>query len=103
MLGTIIAFIVIFTVVVVAHEFGHFLLAKNSGIKVKEFSVGMGPLLFKKTKGETDYVIRLLPIAAFIIRGISKNPISLFKKRLTAFSLAALYTVGILPPVLPAS
>jgi len=62
MLGTIIAFIVIFTVVVVAHEFGHFLLAKNSGIKVKEFSVGMGPLLFKKTKGETDYVIRLLPI-----------------------------------------
>lgn len=62
MLGTIIAFLVIFTVVVVAHELGHFLLAKNSGIKVKEFAVGMGPVIFKKTKGETDYALRLLPI-----------------------------------------
>ena len=57
MLGTIIAFIVIFTVVVVAHEFGHFLLAKNSGIKVKEFSVGMGPLLFKKTKTNSKFPV----------------------------------------------
>ena len=59
---TIIAFIIIFTVVVVSHEFGHFLIAKQNGIKVNEFAVGMGPVIFKKVVGETRYVIRLLPI-----------------------------------------
>lgn len=59
---TIVAFILIFSVVVIAHEFGHFLLAKVNGIKVNEFAVGMGPALIKFTKGETRYVLRLLPI-----------------------------------------
>lgn len=64
---TIIAFIVIFTVVVVSHEFGHFLIAKLNGIQVNEFAVGMGPVLFKKQIGETRYVIRLLPIGGACI------------------------------------
>lgn len=59
---TIIAFILIFSVVVIAHEFGHFILAKKNGIKVLEFAVGMGPVLVKFKKGETEYVLRLLPI-----------------------------------------
>lgn len=58
----IILFIIIFGVVVVSHEMGHFLLAKAHGIKVNEFSVGMGPCIFKFTKGETRYALRLLPI-----------------------------------------
>lgn len=58
----ILAFIIIFGVVVVAHEFGHFIVAKANGIKVLEFSVGMGPKLVKFTKGETEYSLRLLPI-----------------------------------------
>lgn len=62
MLVTIIVFIVVFGVVVVAHEFGHFLLAKLNGIRVIEFAVGMGPVIFQKKKGETNYVIRLLPL-----------------------------------------
>lgn len=58
----ILAFVIIFGVVVVAHEFGHFIVAKVNGIKVLEFSIGMGPKLVKFTKGDTEYSLRLLPI-----------------------------------------
>lgn len=59
---TIILFILIFGIVVVSHEFGHFLLAKLNGIHVVEFSVGMGPTLWSFTKGDTKYSFKLLPI-----------------------------------------
>lgn len=59
---TFILFILVFGVVVISHEFGHFLLAKANGIHVVEFSVGMGPKLLGFTKGDTKYVLRLLPI-----------------------------------------
>ncbi len=58
----ILAFVIIFGVVVVAHEFGHFIVAKANGIKVLEFSIGMGPKLVKFNKGDTEYSLRLLPI-----------------------------------------
>lgn len=47
------------------HEFGHFFTAKLCGIRVNQFSIGMGPILFHKQKGETDYELRLLPIGGF--------------------------------------
>ena len=59
---TLIWFIVIFGAVVIAHEFGHFLLAKANGIHVVEFSVGMGPNLISVKKGGTKYSLKLLPI-----------------------------------------
>ena len=59
---TIVYFILIFCLVVVAHEFGHFLLAKVNGINVVEFGIGMGPKLCGFKKNGTDYVIRLIPI-----------------------------------------
>lgn len=59
---TVILFIIIFGIVVLSHEFGHFLLAKMNGIHVVEFSVGMGPVLCSFTRKETKYAIRLLPI-----------------------------------------
>lgn len=59
---TIILFILIFTIVVISHEFGHFLIAKRNGIRVVEFSVGMGPDLFAFKRGETKYSVKLLPI-----------------------------------------
>ena len=49
---TLILFVLIFGVVVISHEFGHFLLAKANGIHVIEFSVGMGPNLFSFQKGD---------------------------------------------------
>ncbi len=59
---TIILFVVIFGIVVISHEFGHFIIGKLNGIRVLEFAVGMGPTLFSFKKGETKYSLKLLPI-----------------------------------------
>ena len=59
---TLIFFVLIFGTIVLAHEFGHYLLAKVNGIHVVEFAIGMGPKLVGFHKNGTDYVIRLLPI-----------------------------------------
>lgn len=64
---TFVYFILIFCLVVVAHEFGHFLLAKKNGINVIEFGIGMGPKLCGFKKNGTDYVIRLIPIGGACI------------------------------------
>lgn len=61
-MATLIFFIVIFGIVVISHEFGHFLLAKANGIRVVEFSVGMGPSLVSVKKGGTRYALKLFPI-----------------------------------------
>ncbi len=52
-------------VLVIAHEFGHFIVAKKSGIWVQEFAIGMGPKVFSRMKGETEYTIRALPFGGF--------------------------------------
>ncbi|MBQ4464462.1 MAG: site-2 protease family protein [Oscillospiraceae bacterium] len=57
--------ILVFFVIVVLHELGHFTVAKLCGIKVNKFAVGMGPVLLKKQKGETEYSLRALPIGGF--------------------------------------
>lgn len=62
MVLTIVLFLLIFFVIVMGHEFGHFLLAKANGIRVNEFAIGMGPKVAHFKKGETDYVLRLLPL-----------------------------------------
>ena len=59
---SILLFIVIFLVVVVSHELGHFIVAKKNNIRVVEFFVGMGPTLFSFQKGETKYSLKLFPI-----------------------------------------
>ena len=61
----LIVFILVLTVIVAFHEFGHFLLAKKTGVYVYEFAIGMGPKLFSKKKGETVYSIRAIPIGGF--------------------------------------
>ncbi len=57
--------ILLFGLLIAVHEFGHFFTAKLLGVKVNEFSIGMGPLLLHKTRGETDYSLRLLPIGGY--------------------------------------
>ena len=61
----IIAAILIFGVLIAVHELGHSLAAKACGVRVNEFSIGMGPAIFHTTKGETEYSLRLLPIGGF--------------------------------------
>ncbi|MDO5041702.1 MAG: RIP metalloprotease RseP [Peptoniphilus sp.] len=58
--------IFIFMLVILLHELGHFTVAKLVGIKVNEFSIGMGPKLLQKESGETKYSLRLLPIGGFV-------------------------------------
>ena len=62
----IIAFILIFFVVVTIHEFGHFIAAKRAGILCQEFAIGMGPKIFHKKIGETNFTIRLLPVGGYV-------------------------------------
>lgn len=59
---TFILFILVFGAVVIAHEFGHFLIAKANGIHVVEFAVGMGPNIVSFQKGDTKYSLKLFPI-----------------------------------------
>ena len=59
---SIIIAILVFSVIIIFHELGHFLLAKRNGIAVTEFSLGMGPRLLSKVIGETRYSLKLFPI-----------------------------------------
>ena len=58
---TTVSAIFVFGLVIFIHEFGHFATAKRNGITVNEFSIGMGPLLWSKQKGDTLYSLRLYP------------------------------------------
>lgn len=62
---SIIITLIIFTVIVVIHEFGHFFVAKKCNVLVEEFAVGMGPKLLSKKFGETEYSLRILPLGGF--------------------------------------
>lgn len=66
MIITIIAFIIVFGILVFVHEFGHFIVAKKSGIMVREFSIGMGPKLFYYRHNSTTYTVRLLPLGGYV-------------------------------------
>lgn len=63
---TIALAILFFGVIIIIHEFGHFICAKLFDVKVNEFSIGMGPAIFKKQKGETQYSLRALPIGGYV-------------------------------------
>ncbi len=63
---TAISAIFIFLVVILIHELGHFLVAKKMNIKVNEFSIGMGPKLIQRDKGETTYSLRMIPLGGYV-------------------------------------
>lgn len=66
-LQTIIVFLIIFSIIVVIHEFGHYYFAKRAGILVREFAIGMGPKLFaKQGKDGTTYTLRMLPLGGYV-------------------------------------
>lgn len=66
MIQNILVFLLVFGIIVVVHEFGHFYFAKRAGILVREFSIGFGPKIFFHRKGETTYTIRLLPVGGYV-------------------------------------
>lgn len=62
----IISFILILSVIIIVHELGHLMAAKRFGVYCKEFSIGMGPIVYQRKKGETAWSIRALPIGGFV-------------------------------------
>lgn len=66
MLSTIIIFIIILSLLVFVHEFGHFISAKKLGVKVEEFGIGFPPRIWKIEKGETTYSLNWIPIGGFV-------------------------------------
>ncbi len=74
----IILAVLLFGVLILVHEFGHFITAKLSGVQVNEFSLFMGPAIWKKKKGETLYSLRCIPIGGYCAMegedGESENP-----------------------------
>lgn len=74
---SILVFFILFCIVVIAHEFGHLLIAKLNGISVQEFTIGFGPKLCGFHRGGTDYVLRLLPLGgACIFEGEETDPMN---------------------------
>ncbi|GGM21670.1 zinc metalloprotease [Paraliobacillus quinghaiensis] len=65
-MNTIIAFILMFGLLVFVHEFGHFIFAKRAGMLVRELAIGFGPKVFSIKKQETLYTIRLLPMGGYV-------------------------------------
>ena len=63
---TLIIFILVLSVIIIIHEFGHLIAAKHFGVYCKEFSIGMGPVLVQKQGKETAWSIRALPIGGFV-------------------------------------
>lgn len=79
--------VLIFGIIVIVHEFGHYITAKLFGVKVTEFAVGMGPVIFKKKGRETTFSLRLLPLGGFCSMGEdedSDDPDSFRKKPVPA-------------------
>ena len=62
---TIVYAILMFAVLIFVHELGHFVAAKACKVKVNDFAIGMGPSVYKKTKGDTTYHIKAFPIGGF--------------------------------------
>jgi regulator of sigma E protease len=115
---SILAFLILFSVLIVVHEAGHFFAAKKSGVFVEEFGLGMGKKLFGKKIGETEFTLNLIPFGGFVkMLGEdenSKNPRSFSKAKIwqkmiitlsgvfmnfvfTIVSLSILFSIGTTP------
>lgn len=62
----VIVAILVFGLLIFVHELGHFTVGKLSGMRVNEFALGMGPVLWSRTRGETKYSLRALPIGGYV-------------------------------------
>lgn len=71
---TLIAALIVFSAVIAIHEFGHFTVAKLCGIQVNEFSIGMGPALWKKIYKGTQYSLRALPVGGYVALEGEESP-----------------------------
>ena len=73
---TLLILFIILSVIIIVHEFGHFIAAKKGGVYIDEFSLGMGPQLlkYKPKKSETTYSLRAFPIGGFVSMAEKEDP-----------------------------
>ncbi len=119
MLVTAVAVIVVFSVLVLAHEFGHFITAKRAGVKVEEFGIGYPPRLLTVAKrGDTEFTINAIPVGGFVrmlgeedpgeprslasksrlVRGLVLSSGSMMNILLAIFLRTVVYMIGTLAP-----
>jgi regulator of sigma E protease len=73
---TIISFVVVLGILIVVHEFGHFIVARLSGVGVERFSIGFGPVLARYRGTETEYCLSLIPLGGYVkMMGDDENPL----------------------------
>src|SRR5437879_4108170 len=72
-MSSALVFLFVLSVLVIVHEFGHFIVAKLVGIRVEKFSIGFGPMIFGKKFGETEFCVSLLPLGGFV-KMAGENP-----------------------------
>ena len=65
-ISTFLVTLVVLSILVIVHEFGHFIVAKRTGVRVEKFSVGFGPEIFGITLGATRYLISLIPLGGYV-------------------------------------
>src|SRR3989338_6224394 len=63
---TLFIFLIILGILIVAHEFGHFIAARRAGVRVEKFSFGFGPCLIKRKSGTTEYCLSALPLGGYV-------------------------------------
>ena len=63
---SIISFVIVLSILIIVHEFGHFIVAKRTGVRVEKFSIGFGPEIFGITKGTTRYLISAIPLGGYV-------------------------------------
>ncbi len=96
-------FIAVLSVLVVVHEFGHFIVARLYGIRVEKFSIGFGPVIFRKRAGETEYCFSVLPFGGFVkLAGESEGESRGNPWEFTAKPLAQKFLVVLAGPIMNA-
>lgn len=65
-MSTLFTALIFFSIIIMVHEFGHFIIGRLTGIHIEEFSIGMGPRILKFPGKETEYSIRILPIGGYV-------------------------------------
>jgi len=66
---SLISFLIVLSVLVIVHEFGHFITAKRLGVRVEKFSFGFGPKLFSIKRGDTEYMVSAIPLGGYVKMG----------------------------------
>ncbi len=76
----ILTFLIVLTVIISIHELGHFLFAKRAGILIHEFSIGMGPQVVSRKKGDTKYALRAIPLGGYVSMSGENGDFALISK-----------------------